>query len=305
MRPYRILTHRLKMNPFRTLGSRLLLSSVVALLLLSGCSSMRLAYNTADFFVGRYADDYLGLDGSQMERWSPTLDAALARHREQELPYLAAFFNSAQNEARKGFTEAGVGCLLDQFEVIYRRHFTLAAETAAPLLAGLDQRQIDALEQSFRKEAREDDPDNSPLNAVQRQRKRAKRYENNMQWWIGDLTEAQRVIVLEVTSAMPETGTWYAYRDAKRDELIRLLRGDASAQRIERFLTDWLVEYRDMPASLRLERTELRKGFMALLVRLDASLTKGQRRKLIDRLVRLRSDFMALQRNAHMAPAGC
>jgi hypothetical protein len=131
MRPYRILMHRLKMTPLRTLANRLLLSIGVALLLLSGCSSMRLAYNTADFFIGRYADDYLGLDGSQMERWSPTLDAALARHREQELPYLAAFFNSAQNEARKGFTEAGVGCLLDQFEVIYRRHFTLAAETAA------------------------------------------------------------------------------------------------------------------------------------------------------------------------------
>ena len=304
-RPYRILMHRLKMTPLRTLANRLLLSIGVALLLLSGCSSMRLAYNTADFFIGRYADDYLGLDGSQMERWSPTLDAALARHREQELPYLAAFFNSAQNEARKGFTEAGVGCLLDQFEVIYRRHFTLAAETAAPLLAGLDQRQIDALEQSFRKEAREDAPDNSPTSAAQRQRKRAKRYEDNMQWWIGDLSEAQRVIVREVTTAMPKTDTWYAYRDAKREELIRLLRSGASVQRIERFLTDWVVDYRDMPASLRLAQAELRKGFTDLLVRLDASLTKEQRRHFIERLVRLRSDFMALQHNERMAPVGC
>jgi hypothetical protein len=297
--------HRLETIAPRTFCNRLLLLIGLALLLLSGCSSMRLAYNTADFFIGRYADDYLGLDGNQMERWTPQLDAALARHREQELPYLAAFFNSAQNEARKGFTAAGVGCLLDQFEVIYRRHFALAAETAAPLLAGLDQRQINALEQSFRKEAREDAEESAPSNIAQRQRKRAKRYEGNMQWWIGDLTEAQRKIVSETTATMPDTGTWYAYRDAKRNELIRLLRGDASVQHIERFLIDWLVEYRDMPASLHGAQSELRKGLTDLLVRLDASLSKEQRRKLIDRLVRLRSDFMALQRDARMAPVGC
>jgi len=304
-RSYRIQTHRRQPALPWTLTSRILLPIGVVLLLLSGCSSMQLAYNTADFFIRGYADDYLGLDGSQMQRWSPTLEAALAQHREQELPYLAAFFNSAQNEARKGFTEAGVGCLLDQFEVIYRRHFRLAAEAAAPLLAALDQSQIDALEQSFRKEAGEDASDNSPANAIKRQRKRAKRYENNMQWWIGNLTEAQRVIVREVTASMPETATWYAYRDAKRDTLIRLLRSGASVQRIQRFLTDWLVEYRDMPAPPRLAQSELRTGFTALLVRLDASLSKAQRRKLIDRLVRLRRDFMALQRSASMAPVDC
>ena len=66
-----------------TARGALLPSMLVAFFLLSGCSSMRLAYHTADFFIGRYADDYLGLDGSQMERWTPTLKAALAKHRAQ------------------------------------------------------------------------------------------------------------------------------------------------------------------------------------------------------------------------------
>ena len=274
-------------------------------LVLSGCSGVRLAYNSADFLIERYADDYLGLDGSQMASWSPTLDVALAKHREQELPYLAAFFDSAQNDARKGFTTADVHCLLDQFEVIYRRHFTLAVEAAAPLLAALDKQQIDALERTFRDEAREDAEDNAPGDAATLERKRAKRYEKNMQWWVGDLSDQQREIVRDVTASMPESSIWYAYRDGKRRELIALLRGQASAERIERFLNDWLVEYRDMPAALERARTDMRRGFTDLLVRLDATLDPGQRRKLIDRLTRLRSDFMALQKQARMAPVGC
>lgn len=284
---------------------RLLPVIFACVLLLSGCSGMRLAYNSADFLIERYADDYLGLDGSQMASWSPTLDVALAQHREQELPFLAAFFDSAQNDARKGFNNADVNCLLDQFEVIYRRHFTLAAEAAAPLLATLDKQQIDALERTFREEAREDADDNAPENAPKRERKRAERYEDNMQWWVGKLTDQQRAIVRDVTASMPETNTWYAYRDAKRRELIALLRGQASAQRIEDFLYDWLVEYRDMPATLERAQTDMRRGFTDLLVRLDATWNPGQRRKLIGRLTRLRGDFMALQRQARMAPVGC
>ncbi|NBC12277.1 MAG: hypothetical protein GVY09_02820, partial [Gammaproteobacteria bacterium] len=59
---------------------RLLAAGAAALLLL-GCSGMQIAYNTADFFIERYAEDYLGLDSAQMERWAPTLKSALAEHR--------------------------------------------------------------------------------------------------------------------------------------------------------------------------------------------------------------------------------
>lgn len=279
--------------------------ATVVLLLLAGCSAVRLGYDNADFLIERYADDYLGLDGAQMQRWSPLLDAALARHRNEELPYLAAFFNSAQNDARLGFTEVNVGCLLDQLEVIYRRHFTLAAETAAPLLAGLDGKQIDALEREFRTEAREDAEGQGPADAPKRKRKRAERYEESMHWWIGDLTDAQRAVVRDVTAAMPETFRWYAYRDAKRRELIALLRDGAPAARIERFLVDWLVHYSDLPAQLQRDRADLRRGFTDLLVRLDVTLDDDQRRKLIDRLTRLRGDFMSLQRRARMVPVAC
>ena len=280
------------------------LAWMAAVLLIGGCSGMQLAYNTADFFIENYADDYLRLDSAQIERWSPTLEAALARHRQEELPYLAAFFDSAQNDARKGFTRADVACLLDQFEVIYRRHFTLAAATAAPLLADLDKAQIAALERKFREEAREDAED-AALPATVQVDKRAKRYTKSLKWWIGDLSDRQRGIVREVVAELPDTAGWYRYRDGKRRELIDLLRRGASSERIERFLEAWLVDYTDMPADVSRGRGQLRQTMTDLLVRLDASLSAAQRRQLIDRLTGLRRDFMRLQHQSRMAPVGC
>ncbi len=288
------------------ISNSLLAAMVIAplLVLLTGCSGMRLAYSSADFFIAGYADDYLGLDGGQMERWSPVLDASLARHREEELPYLAAFFDSAQRDARKGFSRTDVRCLIEQFEVIYERHFELAAGAVAPLLADLDQAQIARLDREFRDEAREDAED-AALPEAARVNKRVKRYRKNMRWWVGDLSEAQLEILREVVTDFPDSADWYAYRDRKRRELIGLLRRGASAARIEAFLVDWLVDYSDMPTALNRSRERLQTGIVELFVRMDPSFSDEQRRRLVKRLTYLRRDFMALQRKPRMVPVPC
>jgi hypothetical protein len=284
----------------------LLLVLLTAVLTLTGCSRVKLAYNTADFFIQGYVDDYLGLTPAQKASWTPTLDAALEQHRAEELPYLAAYFDSALDQARRGFTDDGVNCLLDQFETLYRRHFRLAAEAAAPLLAQLDRKQINELERSFREEALEDAAETGTDAADRRTHKRAKRYEKNMDWWIGEITSRQRGIVRDVARAVPDTApAWYDYRDRKRRELIALLRSSPSEQRIESFLTGWIVEFRDMPSSLKQSRGAIRQAFAQLLLRLDPTFTPEQRARLVGRLTMLRDDFMTLQQSPRMAPRGC
>jgi len=284
----------------------LLLALLTAALTLTGCSRVKLAYNTADFFIQGYVDDYLGLTPAQKASWTPTLDAALEQHRAEELPHLAAFFDGALDQARRGFTDDGVNCLLDQFETLYQRHFRLAADAAAPLLAQLDRKQIAELERSFREEALEDAAETGTDAADRRTHKRAKRYEKNMDWWIGEITSRQRGIVRDVARAVPDTApAWYDYRDRKRRELIALLRSGASEQRIETFLTGWIVDFRDMPSSLRQSRGAIRKAFAQLLLRLDPTFTPEQRARLVGRLTMLRDDFMTLQQSPRMAPRGC
>lgn len=288
--------------------SRLLIAALTLLVLLaaSGCSRMRVAYNAADFFILREAADYLSLERTQKAAWTPTLQATLGRHRQDELPYLATFFDQLLAGARDGFTPAGLDCLLDQFEQLYQRNFRLAAEAAAPLLAALSPAQVDGLAQTFRQEAAEDAAGVGPEATATRLRKRAERYAENLDWWMGPLDSRQRGIVREITRRMPDTGpAWYRYRDAKREALIRLLREGADEQRIAAFLTAWVVDYQDLPAELGASRVALRQGFSGLLLELQPTLSTAQRDRFISRLSGLRDDFMALQPSPRKAPAGC
>ncbi len=275
-------------------------------LLTAGCSSVQLAYNTADFFIARYADEYLGLDGTQRRDWSPQLKAALERHRTDELPYLAAFFEQAARDARAGFTPANVDCLLDQFETLYQRHFRLAAASAAPLLANLSPAQIDALAKTFAEEHEDDAAEANAEDAARRARKRAERYVDNLRWWFGDLSSEQRGLVRDITRRIPDTApAWYDYRHAQRQALIALLRSNASTAAIERFLIQWLVDFQDLPGSLADAQPALRNAFADLLLRLQPTLSDEQRERFIGRLEGLQRDFMRLQQTPTLAPLRC
>jgi hypothetical protein len=274
-------------------------------LLLAGCSRVTIGYNMADFFIERYADDYLSLSGAQMAAWEPQLEHALARHRRDELPYLAAFFDAAYKDNEKGFDNANVACLMDQFEEIYRRNARIAARLAAPLLADLSPRQIRRLEHKFREDAADAAKDEQRSKTV-RELKRAKRYTESVEWWIGSVTKKQRRIIQEVTAAMPDTTrAMHAYTEARRRELIRLLDGHASEAKIQRFLADWLVDFHSLPPALLQARTEMRARITDLFVRLGASLSPAQRAHLSDRLRGLRNDFMDLQHQPSMAAVRC
>jgi hypothetical protein len=275
------------------------------MLLISGCSRVGIAYRTSDLFIEHYADDYLDLDSSQLAEWRPTLREAVSRHREEELPYLARFFDVAYRGARDGFGPGRVLCLIDQFEDIYRRHFRIAVGLAAPLLADLSPKQIRQLESRFAEEAAEE-VDESPAAVAKRERKRAERYAKAVDWWFGSLSDTQLRVIEDVTAAMPDTaGAWQAYRDGKRRQLIALLERGAREREIRVFLRDWLVEYRDLPADLRRARTAIREQIVELFLRMDRSFSAAQRDHFSDRLASLRDDFLSLQERPRMAEVAC
>jgi hypothetical protein len=288
--------------PLRPLA---LAALAILLLLAAGCSRVTLGYNTADFFIERYADSYLSLSSDQMSAWEPKLEAGLARHRRDELPYIAAFFDLGYKGAQRGFDKATVDCLLDEFEEVYRRNARLAAAVAAPLLAGLSQQQVRRLDEKFRKDAADDAKDDREGEA-RRVRKRAEHYTKSVEWWIGALSKPQRQIIRQVTASMPDAGpAWNAYNDGKRNALIHLLEEGADETRIRRFLTDWLADFRDLPPDLQKARIGMRASLAALFLRLDPTFTPKQRSRFAHRLRDLRDDFLSLQKHPRMAGGRC
>lgn len=272
----------------------------------AGCSRISIAYHSADFLIERYVRDYLAVKDPQLASWHPDLEDALARHRREDLPYLARFFDYAHEGAVKGFDTRRMRCLLDQFEDLYRRHMRVAVDLAAPLLAVLTPDQIRALEDKFRDEQAEDEADMDPASKARRERKRAERYQENIAWWTGPLTDKQKTIIKEQTAAMPDTAVdWISYRSAKREALIRLLERSAGEREIHSFLDAWLVRHRELPARLRKAQDRMLNGISELFIRMDASFSKEQRAHFAGRLAGLRDEFMSLQRRPRMASVSC
>lgn len=281
------------------------LAALLFLTLLSGCSRVALVYHTSDIIIEYYVDDYLELDRSQLDDWRPILSTALSHHRLEELPYLATFFDTAHQGTLEGFGRDLVSCLIDQFEDLYRRHFRIAVGLAAPLLATLTPEQIRQLEAKFDEEAADEARQDAAAEA-RRDRKRAQRYAEAMNWWFGSLTDAQHRIVEDVTAAMPDTAArWEAYRNAKRGQLIALLDRSAGEGQLLAFLDDWLVAHQDLPADLRRARLVIREQIVELFVRMNESLSGRQRTHFGGRLATIRDDFMSLQKRPHLASARC
>jgi hypothetical protein len=280
----------------------LVLTTVLAV---ASCSAVRVAYLGADFFLRQYAEDYLNLDADLLADWRPQLAEALARHRAEELPYLARFFDTALRGAEQGLDRARVECLHGQALVIYQRHARLAVDLAAPLLAASGPEQLRALEARLREDW-EDETSSDPKAVARRERKRAERYADATQWWLGGLTPRQEALIQAATAAMPDTAAaWSTYRRTRQEGLLHLLRRGGREDEIRAYLTAWLVDHRDLPPSLDEARHKLRDAVVDLVVRLDQSLSPEQEAQFQRRLRGLRDDFLALQPRPRLAVANC
>jgi hypothetical protein len=298
---------RIHLGMFRTSLSIRVAATLVALVLtLAGCSRVGIAYNTGDFLLKGYAKDYLDLESSQLSGWEPVLTAELTRHRAEELPYLAAYVDRILTASQVGFDKRNTACITKEFREIYRRQAKFAVTLAAPLLAELTPSQIQRLENRFRDEATEDRAKLSQRSEALQQQKRTRRYVKAIEDWTGPLDAEQQLIVADITARMPSNrASLLDYRTLKRDQLIAMLKSNADAREIDRFLTDWLVELNDLPADLERSGQKMGKRIAELLVRLGASLDAGQRERLHKRLREVRDDLMNLQKQPHMAPMTC
>jgi hypothetical protein len=285
---------------------RLAATLLAILLTFVGCSRVGIAYNTGDFFLKRYAKEYLDLESTQLARWEPVLDAELRRHRAEELPYLAGYFDRLLTASQVGFDAQNMACLTEEFREIYRRQARFAAVLAAPLLAELTPAQVQRLHNRFREDATEDRERLAERTKALQQQKRSRRYAESIESWTGPLRAEQLFIVADVAARMPDSqASLVDYRTGKREQLIAMLTSNADEQEIKTFLTEWLVDFRDLPPDLERTGQEVGERISELFVRIGESLDAVQRDRLNSRLRKVRDDFLNLQKQPRMAPKTC
>lgn len=266
-------------------------------LLLGGCSRIGLVYNSSEFLIQRYVNGYINLSPEQREQWRPQLKAALAAHRAEDLPAVAAFIDQLRQLTQGELTVIQLQQLRTELDRLYRQHARRAVDLAAPLLAELNSAQIDALARRFERDRRKAQDKLDDYDPAQEVRKRRERYVENIADWTGELSDAQQVLIGEIAARIPHSqAAFNDYRFRQRTRLIALLRSGADESTLNVFLSQWLIEFRDQPPAMAQAWIETETLIKELMVRLVATLDDQQRARLDERLGKLHQDVVRLTR---------
>jgi hypothetical protein len=250
----------------------------IALVTLGGCSSERLA----GWYATRKLDEYLDLDGDQEKRLRQRVDAALAEVRRDTLPAWIALLREGRGQMAVHPTEAQIARAQDRYDQILDAAVAQLVPHLAPVLAELDDAQIDHFVRKLR--ARLDDNFEEQLVSGDARRKKLDAHVvDGLEDVIGDLDKQQRQTILAAVHALPDDralqyridrqtlADFQRFLHARRRDPQRE-RSDAIAHELRRM---WAVRYSELgPARDRETRlAEQRK----LLLTISETMTPKQR----------------------------
>lgn len=268
--------------------------AALALVLLSGCSVTRLAYNNAGVFLRWQANHYLDFEGEQTEELDRSLEALLRWHRAKALPQYARLADEAATRVARGVRQEDLDWSYDAVMVQAREALGAAAGEAAGLLDRLSEEQIRHLERRLAEGNREFAKEHVQGSMEERHKRRVKRNLDRLEEWFGPLSEAQAARVERYSERAPFSAD-LRERDRKRRqaEFLAMLRAREARKRLVPWVQDW--EAGREPAYVEASRAT-RAEYMKLLLDFDRTLAAEQREHLANRLQRYSGLFESLHR---------
>jgi hypothetical protein len=259
----------------------------------AGCSSVRIAYESASWFLVRELDKALCLEREQRAALRRSVDGFLRWHRQHELPRYSELLRRIARGLEKPVTRALLRETIDGLDQARRRAVQVAE---APLLRfgmSLGGRQAGCLAVAVARRRAENERDeraNPEAHAARERRKLSERLED----WVGELSASQRALVARLTPSRDEAA---AVSRARLNKWMRLVSALASRDpaRKRGWLRAWIVEAdglysEEERALIRRERTANEARLWQLLQTLDAS----QRGRLARKLGGYAADLEAL-----------
>ena len=204
------------------------------LVLLSGCSALRLAYNNGALAAWWWLDGYIDFPSDQAPRAKAAIDQLFDRTRGADLPQLAALLAAAQAEVLDPTTPAQV-CrwqrqFRDRLDPIVDRGVLLAAD----LVGGLGEPQWRHLERQFEKKNADMRDDFLQPDPTERLARSVERTVERAEMLYGRLGDAQKRLIAAGVAASPfDPQAWIAERERRQRDTLQTLRR-LTAERADR-----------------------------------------------------------------------
>ena len=193
--------------------------------IVSGCSSVRLAYNNGSQLLWWWVDGYFDFNREQERTLRPAIDQLFEWHRSTQLAELIPLLANAQSQVLSPITPASACRLQDQvrdkLDATLERTLALAADVV-PILT---EPQFKHLEKRYAKSIAEMREDFLQPDPAVRQRESVKRAIERAERLYGSLDAAQKRVISAGIAASPfDPELWLAERLRRQRETLQVLR---------------------------------------------------------------------------------
>jgi hypothetical protein len=272
--------------------------------MLSGCSTIKLAYNQSDDLIYWWLDGYADLQDGQKQFTRNTLADLQRWHRQQQLPEYIALLKRMQAMAPHDITSAQVCAVTEDMKNSFIRVLRHVEPASAQLAMQLSPDQLRSVRKRFDKTNKDWRADWLDPNAEDRLRYRTKQATNRVEDFYGRLDKPQREALQQWLSASQfDPALSYADRERRQADTLQTLQriaqegGGAPAKQdqtqallrglVDRSFNSPNERFRSYSHALWQENCE---GF----AKLHNSTTTAQRQRMVEALRGYEADFKAL-----------
>lgn len=271
-----------------------------ALLLLGGCSALRLGYGQAPQLAWWWLDGYLDFDREQEPRVRAAIDEWFAWHRQTQLPDYAGLMARLRAEALADVSADQVCRWNEQLRLRIGPALERVLPAAAEIALTLSPAQLQHLERRLAKADEKFRRDQLQPDAAERLSDATERLLDRYESFYGRLGAAQRRQIAESAAASPyDPGLWAADREARQRELLATLRRIASERpdpaRVQAALRTLARRFDGSPQGpLEAQRLRLAQHHCDTIARFHNAASAGQRQHLRRKLGGWEGDLRAL-----------
>ncbi len=257
----------------------------LALLAVSGCSRIDLAYSNLELLLPWYVQSYVELTDQQSALMRTRVKELKRWHCLDELPVYAAWVRHVGEDMAQGVTVEQLEARYEEFQSALDRLTAQAAPHLAELLSSATPEQVDAVIASLEKRDEKFRASWVELSRSEAQAKYAEWMGKHLERWIGPLTEAQRQrLEAWSRSLVPTARETLAYRQRWREALAQALKNREPPQELRRRLEELLAHPALLEPPSRAEGLAAnRASTWRLLVEIGQTMTAEQRQTLLQR----------------------
>lgn len=266
-------------------------------LTLCACNRVGLAYRNLDVIIPWTLSDYLDMNSEQKDWLNERLKEHLSWHCTTQLPgYLVWLDRLEQMVETNQVNDAALQMRTQEAKQAIAQTAREITPSAVKLLQGLNDQQVDEMNQAFAKDLGKRQDLYVKLPLEQQIAQRGTRMEKRLENWMGPLSTSQHQRVITWSNALGDQNRqWIANRaqwQAQFSAAVAQRQASDFPQRIETLLVNretlWTPAYRQAYANTE---TQAR----GLLVDLMADSTPSQRQRLMKKIDKVRDDFNALK----------